>query len=119
METANIKQNISNLEIFITDMHKNLRDSKNYAENTRSEIVIMETNVNLLIEDTPKVYYPQIKEISTDFHQEVKNQRDLSDYFQKQLTELKKENSIIHQRIIGSITKSTILEDSVGINLNK
>jgi len=51
-----------------------------------------------------------------DFQQEVKNQFDANEYFQKQLTELRKESSIIHQKIIASNTKSKILEDAVGFN---
>ena len=116
METANVKQNISSLENSIADTQKVLRESKNLAENTRSEIVGMETSVSLLTDDTPKAFFPQISEMFKDFQQEVRNQMDANEYFQKQLTELKKESSVIHQKIIASNTKSKILEDSVGIN---
>ena len=119
MESSNIKQNISNLETLIGDVQKCLRDSKSLAENARSEIVSMESNVCLLTDDTPKAFVPQINEVYKDFHQEVKHQIDINDYFQKQLTELKKESSILHQRIIGCGTKSNILEESVGIKPNR
>ena len=116
METANVKQNISSLENSIADTQKVLRESKNLAENTRSEIVGMETSISLLTDDTPKAFFPQISEMFKDFQQEVNNQIDANEYFQKQLTELKKESSVIHQKIIASNTKSKILEDAVGIN---
>ncbi|OMJ78836.1 hypothetical protein SteCoe_21280 [Stentor coeruleus] len=114
MESANVKQNISNIEGQIADAQRLLRDSKNLAETTRAEIVGMETNVTLLTEDTPKALFPQIAEIFKDFQQEVKKQCDMNDFFQKQLTELKKESSILHQKIIASNTKSNILEEAVG-----
>lgn len=116
MESTNVKQNISTLEGAISEVNKILRDSKNLAENTRSEIVGMESSVSLLTDDTPKAFFPQISEMFKDFQQEVKNQFDANEYFQKQLTELKKESSIIHQKIIASNTKSKILEDAVGFN---
>jgi septal ring factor EnvC (AmiA/AmiB activator) len=116
MESANVKQNISTLENSISEVQKILRDSKNLAENTRSEIVGMESTVSLLTDDTPKAFFPQISEMFKDFQQEVKNQGDANEYFQKQLTDLKKESSIIHQKIIASNTKSKILEDAVGFN---
>ena len=116
MESSNVKQNISSLENSIADTQKVLRESKNLAENTRSEIVGMETSITLLTDDTPKAFFPQISEMFKDFQQEVKNQMDANEYFQKQLTELKKESSVIHQKIIASNTKSKILEDAVGIN---
>ena len=119
MDSSNVKQNIGNLESFISDMQKNLRESKNLAENTRAEIVSMDTNVTLLTEDTPKAFFPQISEMFKDFQQEVKRQGDMNDFFQKQLTELKKESSVLHQKIIGSNTKSNILEDAVGYRPNK
>ena len=116
MDSSNVKQNISSLENSIADTQKVLRESKNLAENTRSEIVGMETSITLLTDDTPKAFFPQISEMFKDFQQEVKNQMDANEYFQKQLTELKKESSVIHQKIIASNTKSKILEDAVGIN---
>jgi hypothetical protein len=115
MESTNIKQNISNLEALIGAMHRNLRDSKNEAENARSEIVGMETSVTLLTDDTPKAFFPQINEIFKDFQQEIKQQNDVNEYFQKQLTELKKESSILHQKMIGYNSRSNILEEAVGV----
>ena len=100
-------------------MHKNLRESKNLAENTRSEVVSMETSVSLLTEDTPKAFFPQINEMFKDLQQEVKHQSDMNDYFQKQLTELKKESSVLHQKIIGYNTRSNILEETVGVKSNR
>ena len=119
MESANVKQNISNLEAVIAEMHKNLRDSKGLGEATRSEVVAMETKVSLLTDDTPKAFFPQINQIFIDFQQEVKHQSDMNDHFQKQLIELKKESSVLHQKIIGCNSKSNILEETVGVKANR
>ena len=119
MEASNIKQDISNLELKIAEMQKNLRLSKNLAENTRAEIVAMEKNVTLLTDDTPKAFLPQISEIIKDFQQEAKHQNDGNDFFQKQLTEMKKESSVLHQKIIACNTKSNILEEAVGLKVNR
>jgi septal ring factor EnvC (AmiA/AmiB activator) len=76
----------------------------------------METSVTLLTDDTPKAFFPQLSEMFKDFQQEVKKQSDANEYFQKQLTDLKKESSIIQQKIVASNTKSKILEDAVGLS---
>ena len=119
MESTNIKHEISELETFIGEVHRNLRESKGLAESTRSEIVGMEKNVGLMTDDTPKTFSPQISEIYKDFHQEVQHQADVNEYFQKQLTELKKIASVIRQKLVDSNTKSEILESSVGIPIGK
>lgn len=115
MESSNVKQNIGSLEEKVTEMHRNLRESKGLAETTRSEVVGMETSISLLTDDTPKAFFPQILQVFKDFQQEVKHQCDMNDHFQKQLIELKKESSVLHQRVIGCSSKSNILEEAVGI----
>lgn len=116
METGNLKQNIANLDGFISDVHKKLRESKNLAESTRAEVVGMESNVGLLTDDTPKAFFPQINEIFRDLQQEIRRQNDVNEFLLKQITELKKEDSVIKQKIVDSETKSRILEDAVGIS---
>jgi len=116
METGNLKQNIVNLEGVIGDVHRNLRESKNLAESTRAEVVGMESNVGLLTNDTPKAFFPQINEMFKDLQQEIRRQNDVNEFMLKQITELRKEDSVIRQKIVDSETKSRILEDAVGVS---
>jgi predicted nucleic acid-binding Zn-ribbon protein len=109
-----VKDNIQQVNQDLLDLQSSGRDYKKYIETTRGEIVSMEAKTELLIRDTPKSFMPQIEELFSDLKNEITRQSNMNEFLQKQITELKKERSILSQHIIGSNTSVSILQDKVG-----
>ena len=74
----------------------------------------MDTKIELMIQDTPKSFFPQITELFSDLRGEITHQKNMNEYLQKQITELKKERSVISQHIVASNTSVSILQEKVG-----
>lgn len=111
---VSVKDNIQQVNQDLLDLQSSGRDYKKYIETTRGEIVSMEAKTELMIRDTPKSFMPQIEELFSDLKNEITRQSNMNEFLQKQITELKKERSILSQHIIGSNTSVSILQDKVG-----
>ncbi|OMJ66284.1 hypothetical protein SteCoe_36933 [Stentor coeruleus] len=111
---VSVKDNIQQVNQDLLDLQSSGRDYKKYIETTRGEIVIMEAKIELMIKDTPKSFMPQIEELFSDLKNEITRQSNMNEFLQKQITELKKEHSILSQHIIASNTSVSILQDKVG-----
>ena len=109
-----LKDNIDQVGQNLLELQGSGRDYKKSIELLKSEIISMNTKVDLMILDTPKSYMPQISELFSDLRNEIIAQKSTNEYLQKQITELKKERSIIGQHIIASNTSVSILQDNVG-----
>jgi gas vesicle protein len=111
---VSVKENIQKVNQDLLELQSSGRDYKKYIETTRAEIVSMDTKIELMIQDTPKSFMPQIEELLSDLKNEIARQWNMNDFLQKQITELKKERSLIAQHIVGSNTSVSILQDKVG-----
>jgi gas vesicle protein len=111
---VSVKENIQKVNQDLLELQSSGRDYKKYIETTRAEIVSMDTKIELMIQDTPKSFMPQIEELLSDLKNEIARQGNMNDFLQKQITELKKERSLIAQHIVGSNTSVSILQDKVG-----
>jgi gas vesicle protein len=111
-----IKENIETVAESLAQLQGITREYKKLTESARSEIISMETKIDLMIQDTPKSYGPQISELFSDLKNEIQHQKHMNEYLQKQITELKKERSIIGQHIIASNTSVSILQEKVGFS---
>lgn len=109
-----VKNNIEHVGQNLLELQGGEREYKKYVDLMKSEIVSMNTKVDLMILDTPKSFMPQISELFADLRSEISSQKSANEYLQKQITELKKERSILGQHIIASNTSLSILQDSVG-----
>ncbi|OMJ73151.1 hypothetical protein SteCoe_28219 [Stentor coeruleus] len=111
---VSVKENIQKINQDLLELQSSGRDYNKYIEITRAEIVSMDTKIELMIQDTPKSFMPQIEELFSDLKNEIARQGNMNDFLQKQITELKKERSLIAQHIVGSNTSVSILQDKVG-----
>ncbi|OMJ76841.1 hypothetical protein SteCoe_23687 [Stentor coeruleus] len=111
---VSVKENIQKVNQDLLELQSSGRDYKKYIETTRAEIVSMDTKIELMIQDTPKSFMPQIEELFSDLKNEIARQGNMNEFLQKQITELKKERSLIAQHIVGSNTSVSILQDKVG-----
>ena len=110
----NVKENIESVQNDLLEMQTSLRDFKKNVTATAAEVAGMEAKIELLINDTPKSFFPQIEEIFRDLKNEIVNQKLQNENLQKQITDLKKERSVIAQHVVASNTKVSILNEKVG-----
>lgn len=110
----NVKENIESVQNDLLEMQTSLRDFKKNVTSTAAEVAGMEAKIELLINDTPKSFFPQIEEIFRDLKNEISNQKLQNENLQKQITDLKKERSVIAQHVVASNTKVSILNEKVG-----
>ena len=113
-QPLSIKENTKVVEESIREVQTNLREYKNLVETARADIVAMENKSSLATEDTPKSIIPQIEELLGDLRQEVQHQKDTNEHIQRQITALKKEESVVQQHIVASNTRCQILEQQIG-----
>lgn len=118
MSGSSVRDEIGQVEDFLINLQSNLRDCKHFAENTRAEIKSMENSIYLKTEDTSQTTTSKIDELLSDLRMEIQSQLDQNVHFTKQIIELKKEKSIMHQRIISSKHRSKNLEEDVGMKKN-
>jgi predicted nucleic acid-binding Zn-ribbon protein len=110
----NVKENIEHVQNEIFLIQSSLRDFKKTVTATAAEVAGMEAKIELLINDTPKSFFPQIEEIFRDLKNEMVSQKVHNENLQKQITDLKKERSVIAQHVVASNTKVSILNEKVG-----
>ena len=109
-----VKENIEIVGKSLIEHQSSGREYKKSVELTKSEISGMDTKIELMIQDTPKSFFPQITELFSDLRGEITHQKNMNEYLQKQITELKKERSVISQHIVASNTSVSILQEKVG-----
>jgi predicted nucleic acid-binding Zn-ribbon protein len=109
-----VKANIEALSQSIHSLQLLTRDYKKLIEGSKTEVTSMESKIALLIQDTPKSFQPQIDELFSDLRSDVQNQKNMNEFLQKQITELKKESSVVAQHIIAQNASVSILQDKVG-----
>lgn len=110
----NVKENIERVHGEILEIQSSVREFKNFVAVTGAEIVGMESKITLMTNDTPRSFFPQIDEIFKDLRNEIQNQKVQNESLQKQITDLKKERSVLSQHVVANNTKVSILNEKVG-----
>ena len=81
----------------------------------RQDVAMMDNHLQTLNDENIKVVNPLIISNFESLTSQITMQKNENDHMQKQLTELKKEKSLMQQQIMGSSQKIAQLEESVGL----
>ena len=81
----------------------------------RQDVAMMDNHLQTLNDENIKVVNPLIISNFESLTNQITMQKNENDHMQKQLTELKKEKSLMQQQIMGSSQKIAQLEESVGL----
>lgn len=111
-----IKENLEKAHREILDLQNSVREFKKIVAVTGTEIMGMEAKIDLITNDTPRSFFPQIEEIFKDLRSEVIVQKNQNESLQKQITELKKERCVLAQHIVANNTLVSILNEKVGVD---
>ncbi|CAG9325907.1 unnamed protein product [Blepharisma stoltei] len=114
-----VKQDMNQAEESILNLQSNLRDCKHFAEDIRAELRSMDSSIKLSADDTSALTSTKIDELMADLQRAIQSQLDQNTHFNMQITELKKDKSILQQRIIKSRNRSQTLEQDVGVKSKK
>ena len=110
-----VKENVEKVHREILELQNLVREVKKITAVAGTEIMGMEAKIDLITNDTPRSFFPQIEEIFKDLRSEVTVQRNQNESLQKQITELKKEKSLLSQHIVVNNSKVSILNEKVGV----
>lgn len=74
----------------------------------------MENKINISNEETEKILVPFKDELYNGLILSINNQKEENSKLQNQLSELKKEKSLIQQKILEGLQKVAAMEEEVG-----
>jgi len=110
-----VKEAVTNIEASLNRAYDLIDDYQKEAQVLKVEIKELTEELTVLNDDILKDLHPDIGERYQGLKQEIRTQKDENEQLNKQLAAMKKEESVMQQKLLICITKISKLENHIGV----